>query len=105
MALYHRTVTIAVTTGFTLASVITGIGDVIRYISIQADPANSAVLYVGGKDATLSSTDCGWIIPIPITSIPAPPIAITSASGAFSLGDIQLLGTTTQKAHLIIVTP
>lgn len=105
MALYHRTITIAVTTGFTLASVITGIGDVIRYISIQADPGNANVMYVGGKDSTLSSTDYGWIIPIPVTSIPALPLPIAPPVGCFGLGDIQLLGTTTQKAHLIIVTP
>ena len=41
-----------------------------HFLSIQADPANSHVVYIGGYPQTLSSTDYGFRIEVPVSSIP-----------------------------------
>jgi len=88
-----------------LADAITGGDrDSIRYLSIQADPANTAVVYlgsrVGGVDTTLSASNFWQIIPIPVSSIPAAPIIFEFSQNIMSLNDFEVLGTSTEIIHI-----
>jgi hypothetical protein len=105
MPVYHRTVSLATTTAVNLATVITDIGNTIKLLSFQAATNNTAVVYVGGKSSTLTSTDYAFIIPTPVTNVPAAPITLALADGLYNVADLQLLvGTTTQVVHLCIIT-
>ena len=71
------------------------------YLSIQADPANTHVAYVGGYPTLVSSTDYGWIIPLPPSNIPAAPFAVHDV-GAIRLSEFTVIGTNTEKLHIFL---
>lgn len=103
MPVNHYTVTISVTTSFQLSSVVT-VGDPIKFIALQADAGNAGAIFVGGTAGTLSSSDYGIRIPVPVTSVPAAPIQIGPHPGLLSAGEIYIVGTTTDKLHVLVVT-
>lgn len=85
-----------------LSSLLTaGVLDVPVYcVDIQADPANSNPIYVGGSDVSAS---VGIRIPVPLDSIPEPPYRIGDAADAdMRLGDVYVLGTNGEKARILI---
>lgn len=105
MPVYHRSVSLATTTAVNLATVITDIGNAIKLLAFQAATNNNAVVYVGGKSTTLTSSDYAFIIPVPVTNVPAAPITFALADGLYNISDFQLLvSTTTQVVHLTIIT-
>ncbi len=72
-----------------------------RTITLQADPANAHVVYVGGSSA-VSSTLYGIILPLPPSSIPAVPVVIGAYdSGPIKLSDIWVIGTAGEKLHVL----
>lgn len=79
-----------------------GINNKLRFLSIQAAPANAAVAYVGGVQRTLTNADYGYRIEIPVTNIPYAPTVIETGPGVIALGDIQVLGTNNEKLHILI---
>ena len=78
---------------------------VVKGLAIQADPGNSHVVYVGGANVAVSSTNYGILIPIPVTSIPAAPTLLQFDSGFFSLNQIYVIGTNTEKLRILVITP
>ena len=102
MAVHHFTVTISVTTSFQLSGTVTT-PDPIKFIAVQADPANAGIVYLGGAE-TLSSTAYGVYIPKPVSTIPAAPIQLGTGNGFLSASEIYIVGTTTDKLHVLVVT-
>jgi len=78
---------------------------IVRHLQIQADSANANLVRYGGATDTLSATEYGGRIEIPVTSIPAAPTIIESSIGILSLADFQVLGTNTEKIHVLYITP
>ena len=73
-------------------------------ILLQADPANSNLVYVGGAgDATLSATVFGFQLAIPVTSIPNVPLVLPAYNGPLRASDIKVLGTNAQKLHALLI--
>jgi len=72
------------------------------YISIQADPANTHVAYVGGYPTIISSSDYGWIIPLPPSNIPAAPLQIMPGCPAVRLSEFTVIGTNAEKLHILV---
>lgn len=69
-------------------------------IDIQADPANTAVFYVGGPDVT---ADNGIQIPIPDNDIPEPPYRVgDAATSDMAMRDVYVLGTLNEKARILV---
>ena len=79
-----------------------GLRNKLRYCSIQAHVDNAAVIYVGGSLRTLSSTDYGYRIEIPVTTIPYAPTVIELGPGVVTLGDLQVLGTTGDNIQIMV---
>lgn len=76
----------------------------LRQISIQADPANAAVVYLGGEGVNdVSNTDFGVIIPIPVSTVPAAPFVLEFEDGGIELGDYYVKGANGEKLHLLIM--
>ncbi len=82
-------------------------GDLIKYMSLQADAGNSAVIFVGsterGTEGALSSTKYMWRIEIPVASIPTAPDIIELSNGVFSLADWSVIGTAPDVLHIGII--
>lgn len=78
-----------------------GVTDVAVYaVDIQADAGNAAVFHVGSP--TVSATD-GIRIPVPDTSVPAPPYRIGDFGGRnLELKDVGIIGTAGQKARVLV---
>ncbi len=74
-----------------------------KSLSIQSAPANSGVVYIGGGAQTVSSSSYGIIIPIPATTVPAPPLIYPSQAGVvMRLNDVTVLGTANDIIHLLL---
>ncbi len=71
-------------------------------LELQPDPANTHVVYVGGSHATLSSSNYGVCLEVPVSSIPqapwspGPPLP----EGFLELREVCVLGTNTEKIHI-----
>lgn len=85
-----------------LADANMGLKEHLKFCSIQARASNAAVVYVGGKLRTLTSSDYGYRIEIPVTSIPYAPTVIELGPGIVTLGDIQVLGTTNDFIQILV---
>jgi hypothetical protein len=73
----------------------------LRQIIFAADPANGAVVYVGG-DNTVSSTDHGFSLDP--TQASSQPVAVGPFStGPVKLSDFWVLGTGTQRLMIGVV--
>ncbi len=83
-------------------------GDLLKSISLQAQADNSAVIFVGSFESqglsgrTLSSTDYGWRIEIPVTSIPTAPDIIEISNSTVCLADLAVLGTASDVLHIMV---
>jgi hypothetical protein len=107
MAAQHYTLALTTSTPIKLSSVIPA-GTVIpscRFLSLQAHSANAAVIYVGGFNQKLSSTEYGWRIEVPVSTIPAAPSIIEFGGGTVvSLSDLQVLGTTNDELQIFFIS-
>lgn len=74
-----------------------------RFLSLQADPGNTHVVYVGGYPHLLSSTAYGWRIEVPATSIPPAPSIIELGASIVDLDDLQVLGTVSEVLHIFVL--
>lgn len=72
------------------------------FLSLQADSANTHVVYVGGYPQVVSSSAFGFVVPIPVTSIPAAPIPIQPGQPSLRLSEWQVLGTNGEKLVLCV---
>jgi len=101
----HYTVTVG-TVGTTIQALIgatTNIG-ICKQIFLQADPANSGTVLIGGINSTVTTANWGIVIPIPLTNIPAAPLPFEASSGLMSPGELALkAANTTDKIHVFIV--
>jgi hypothetical protein len=76
---------------------------IFKSLTIQADPANTHVVYVGGGAQTISSSSYGWIIPLPPSNIPVPPFLYPCQGGvSMRLNDFSVLGTNNEVIHLLL---
>lgn len=87
-----------------LSDVITDKLNAIKFISFQQLATNTHVIYVGGTNATLSSSNYGFRLEVPVTSIPPAPSILEFSQAALSLGAFYVLGTNTEKLQILIVT-
>lgn len=77
----------------------------IKFLAMQADGANTGLIYVGGSQSTApTSSSYGFRIEIPASSIPVAPSIFEFPTGSISLADFNVLGTSNDKLHLLIVT-
>lgn len=88
----------------TLNAALSG-GSALKYLALQAGPSNSGIIVVGttANGETLSSSDYGWRIEIPTTSIPDAPTIIELSMGEFSPADVAVLGTADDVVHIMVV--
>jgi len=105
----HFTVTIAasatpqrLSTGLSAVVGTPKAGDLLRYLSLQAGGGNAGIIYVGGNQRTVSSTDYGFRIEIPPATIPGVPIEISL--GVVSLDDFFVVGTINDTIKILAIT-
>lgn len=103
--IYHATLDLD-GTAQSLASAFDGNLGTIKFLAMQADGSNTGIIYIGGSQSTApTSSSYGFRIEIPTTSIPAAPSIFEFPTGSISLADFNVLGTDSDKLHLLIVTP
>ncbi len=82
-------------------------GDLIKYLSIQADAGNSGIVFVGsterGTEGALSSSKYMWRIEIPVSSIPTAPDLIEMSQNSFSLAEWSVIGTNNDIIHIGVI--
>ncbi len=100
----HYTITLSATAR-SLATGLEGIGinDILKFLAIQATPGNTHVAYIGGNQRTLTTSDYGFRIEAPVTSIPYAPTVIELAPGFSSLSEIFAVGTADEKLQIFLV--
>lgn len=106
----HFTVTIAATgtpqrlsTGLSAAVGTPGLGDQLRWLSIQAGGGNAGIGYIGGNQRTVSTSDYGFRIEIPVTTIPDAPTVIESTVLG-SLADFFIVGTINDTFKILAIS-
>lgn len=73
-------------------------------VTLQANGANANPVFVG--DAGVEASESGvWgiRIPVPETSVPAPPYLLENTDGDLKLDEVYVRGTSTQKVHITFV--
>ncbi len=70
-----------------------------KSVLIQADGANANLVFIGAVGTTLDSSDYGYRIEIPAATIPSQPLILPLADPM----KIQVLGTNTQKVHVLVI--
>jgi hypothetical protein len=104
MAAYHGVLTLN-GSAQSLLGVIPNIGS-IKFLSLHAAGANSGLIYVGGAGTDdPTSSDYGFRIEIPVSSVPAAPNILEFPIGSVSLADIKVIGTNNDKLHVFAITP
>jgi hypothetical protein len=103
----HYTLTLTTGTPVKMSTAVTGdsadfVLPAAKFLSFQADPANTHVIYIGGTNATLTSSNFGFRIEIPVTSIPPAPSVRELSSDARNLNQYYALGTTGEKLHIFV---
>lgn len=84
------------------AQQITTARSAIREIHLQAESSNGNPFYVGG--VKVSST-VGQRVPIPASSIPAPPYVIDGfEDGKVSADEWYVVGTSSEKVRVMLIT-
>ncbi len=73
-----------------------------NFMSLHADSGNTHVIYVGGTNATLTSSNFGFRIEAPVTSIPPAPFIRELTGNSRNLQNFYVLGTNTEKLHIFI---
>lgn len=78
-----------------------------KQLMIQPHSENLAVIYGGSPTDGVTTTNYGWLLPIPVSGVPSAPFPIESgSSGLISLAAIQVLAANaTDKIHVFLVTP
>ena len=106
----HFTITIAATgtpqrlsTGLSAVVGTPRSGDLLRWLSVQAGGANAGIGYVGGNQRTVSTSDYGYRIEIPTTTIPDAPTVIECASLG-SIDDFFIVGTINDTFKILAIT-
>lgn len=73
------------------------------WLAIQADGANSNLVYVGGANRVLSSIAYGFRIEVPVSSIPsAPSIVELGGAPSIRLSEFQVIGTNAEKIYITV---
>ncbi len=67
-------------------------------ITLQPHSGNAAVVYVGGSNVTLSSSNYAFRLEIPVTSIPQAPFMFETTR--IDLRDLFFLGTTNDEVQM-----
>ena len=101
MAIAHFTATLtAVGTSLKTLLGLTDSQDIpLQSISLQADPANAGAAFVGGTGVTI--TDYLVRIPIPVSSVPSPPLIYESGTARpMKLSEVFVVGTAGDKLHV-----
>jgi len=76
-----------------------------RFLSFQADAGNTGVLCFGGSNqgSGTSTTNYGFRIEIPVTTIPAAPIEFEFATGVVGVDEFWIKASVnTDKVHVFI---
>lgn len=76
-----------------------------RFVSFQADAANTGILYFGGNNqgSGTASTAFGFRIEIPVTSIPSAPVVFEVPNGNIALDEFWVKASVnTDKLHIFI---
>ena len=77
-------------------------GSLVKQLILHANGANTAPIYVGGPDGTLSSSVYGFRIEAAVTGVPPAPTIIESVN--LNLSQVRVLGTLNEKLHILIIT-
>jgi hypothetical protein len=88
----------------TVTSVKTGL---LKQLILHTDAGNTHVIYVGGTglsaaQAAVSSTDYGFRIEIPVSTVPPAPTILEAINT--SLADWQVIGTNGEKLHITCIS-
>jgi len=75
-----------------------------QFVVLQPDGANGAAVFVGGT-SSVSSTVYGFSLPAGAAGVPPPPFPLSAYMGRFRLSDIWVIGTNTQKLHVLLISP
>jgi len=76
-------------------------GGRIRSMMLHVDPANLSVVYIGGKNRALTSSDWGVRLPAPVAGEPCAPFPIGNfQDGSVSIQGHYVLGAVGEKVHL-----
>jgi hypothetical protein len=76
-----------------------------RSLLLQANASNTGVLYFGGNNvgANTSSSNYGFRIEIPVTSIPSAPVVFEYPTGSVSLDEFWVKAAVdTDKLHITV---
>lgn len=102
MAALIRHFTVSVGTTSAALSATQAAQGIAKVVMLQADGANTGIVYVGANADTLSSTNYGHRIEVPVSTVPAAPTVIEAAN--IDLGALNLIAaTTTQKIHVMVI--
>lgn len=104
----HYTLTLAGTSTMkTLADVIPAGQEIpnVYAVWVQAATGNSNPIYIGGLNATVTTTNYAVYIPAPAATIPAAPFSLGDVFpyGALDLRAIRVIGTNNEKLQIGIV--
>ena len=104
---YDYTITLGATAVQLSASVpVTTSTTTARWVSLQADPGNAGVIYVGGNNhgVAVASTSFGMSIPIPASTVPAAPLILDfSPAQSVDLSQFWVKGTTNDVLHVFVI--
>jgi hypothetical protein len=78
-------------------------GKAVRQLSLQPDVSNSNPIYLGGSNAALTTSNYGLRLEAPVAAIPPAPFLFETAWEApIRLADVSILGTVSEKVHVLI---
>jgi hypothetical protein len=78
-------------------------GKPVAQLSLQPEPSNTHVIYLGGGSQTLSAAAYGFRLEAPVSGIPpAPYIWPVDRNSNLRLADVGILGTAAEKVCITI---
>lgn len=86
-----------------------GEGDLLKYIALSTQGDGSNLIFVGSRESeqtsgrTLSSSDYGWRIEVPVSNIPTAPDIVEIANSTYSLAEFVVLGTASDVLHIMTI--
>src|SRR5689334_3201423 len=106
MAIRHGLLTLSGAAQQLSAAVFTG-GvplDTLKKITLQPDPANTHVIYIGATDdGPVSSSSYGFRLEVPPSNVPAVPFMMESDGGTVDLERFEAIGTEGEKLRILVV--
>lgn len=103
----HRTLTLSGSVQTLLAAfsdtTVGGVDDpACQAIILQPDGANAGVVYVGGEGATITSSEHGFSLPAGVAGVPPAPFELPFST-VVRPSQVKVLGTNTQKLHILFI--